>query len=878
MAGKKEVNITISADDKTARGFRSAEKGIGGLDAKLGRLAYRYSGLIGVLGGTAAFINVINSTKKWSGEVEKLTQMTGMSAESASKMLYTTKAMGVQFGDVASATKDLSKKVSEAKRSIDQASASGKTSTDVFTRYGIKITDTGGKLRDYDTIMKDVTATYQSLNDGMEKNAFSDAVFGGSGEKMREYLNLTSDQLEQYAAKAERAGLVTREGLLKDSKELEQATRELELSLTGLKVQLGAGLVPMLKKTAEYSSSVLGYIRSLPEPVKDTTMAMAGLTGGMLALGSAWRTLIALGNPLLGTLAAISAGIGLYNSLHEASEKKQFGNKVTWYDGAEIFQDPKYITSQNPEGYAKKQLVIPKEATYATDLHGNITTEVVQPTVGAKVVQPTLGELEQIRSQSPQEKARREQEARLREAESIMANAGMGGGGLGGKSAIDAARELQKALHDINKGIAAETGSIFESSQSAVKDQLEKLKLEIQSAKEQGLDTTEAQAKYQEYEAIMTEKLQREQRERKARFTAEMLGMDAEYFGDRKKLIEADYLAAMAGLEKEKLEKYRQVGDKEQADLWYSARVREIEKKRQADLAAESRTESERNLTRIGLLGELENKTQGEILRIKRQGLENHIALLKEQLRQEHLTADERLRIEQELANNIRSLRENQGHDPSMAFAEGLRRIKDQTHDYAADVVNTYNSIFGSFEENIASAIDGSKSFSAAMKDMADSVIKDMIRMYVRMLMNMALAKMFGGSFGGAGSSNLSPGASAGNALAALGRSLPGFASGGVPPKNNWFMVGEEGPEILQVGSASRVYSNQDSRSLLNGTGNSVGPIEIRVINQTSQEASVTRQEANFDGAKMVVTMWMEGMQRNVCGVRDMVSTIGGAR
>lgn len=59
-----------------------------------------------------------------------------------------------------------------------------------------------------------------------------------------------------------------------------------------------------------------------------------------------------------------------------------------------------------------------------------------------------------------------------------------------------------------------------------------------------------------------------------------------------------------------------------------------------------------------------------------------------------------------------------------------------------------------------------------------------------------------------------------GNAQAAAGlptggRDIPGLATGGVPKKNEWTLVGEHGPELVAFGKAARVFSNSESKDML---------------------------------------------------------------
>lgn len=57
----------------------------------------------------------------------------------------------------------------------------------------------------------------------------------------------------------------------------------------------------------------------------------------------------------------------------------------------------------------------------------------------------------------------------------------------------------------------------------------------------------------------------------------------------------------------------------------------------------------------------------------------------------------------------------------------------------------------------------------------------------------------------------------------------PVFADGGVPPVGSPFWVGEEGPELMTVGSPAHVYSNPESMALLGRAG---GGVTVQIIDQ----------------------------------------------
>ena len=89
-------------------------------------------------------------------------------------------------------------------------------------------------------------------------------------------------------------------------------------------------------------------------------------------------------------------------------------------------------------------------------------------------------------------------------------------------------------------------------------------------------------------------------------------------------------------------------------------------------------------------------------------------------------------------------------------------------------------------------------------------------------------------------------------------------------------MVGEKGPEIMEVGHQSQIYSNKDSRRMVGGGSSAPGPIEVRVINQTGQEVQATQSEAKFDGETMIITMVLKALANNKGGSRDMLKGMMG--
>ena len=853
---KKDVNIAVALKDSTAAGFKSLTGNMKDVEKGLGSLAFKYGDVIAGAAAGMMIKNIMDSTLAWGQSVNDLVDATGMMDSEASRLLYTCRAVGLTTEEVTGTIGIFSAKIMEARDSMKAAVAAGKESDDTFSRYGISIMDASGNLLSYEQVLRNVIERHRSMANGMEKNNLEKMLFGRSGMKLNDLLNLTNEQLDQFAENCRKAGLEMKENGSAGAEEYTFAVNELDLALEGLKVQLGEELLPVLKENVDWVAGLVRQYRDLPAPAQSAAENIAVVAAGLAALSIAMRTVIFLGGPLMGVLAAIG-GVG--------SATVGIAGGISFY---------KYNKMQDE----RKRGIVSYRGEDGEMVHKNVGPSPQQMAEWEKhrADEDYFGSVEWQKEQDALAEARNSA-AGITE---IRDKAGGGGGSKTDKAAKEvenATRKLQKVLQRINQDIANEIGSIFDAEMIGMKDELENLQREIDAAARLGIDTTEAKEKLAVYETVMTEKAQREQRRRNAEFLAEMIGLDGEYYKDRRMMIEADYQDAVAALEEETHEKLRQVGDKAKADEWYANKKRVIEQKKRDDLAEELQEDSRRNLEHAGVLVELEGLTQSQMTVARRNALTAHISLLQEQLRVEKLSADERLRIEQELSESIKDLRSERGKDPALAFQEGFYRLANQEHDYAQTVVDGFNSIFSSFEENVTSAIDGSKKFSEAIGDMAKDVIKSMTQMYVKMLVAQLQAKIFGSMFGnvGGGSAMGSIGASSGAGLASV---LGGaFAKGGRAMPGSTYLVGEEGPELLQVGYQSQVISNPASRAMMS-QGGGVGPVEIVVINRSKEEVKSTQSEAKFDGTRTVVTLFLDGVSRNVGGVRDILTSMGGGR
>lgn len=128
----------------------------------------------------------------------------------------------------------------------------------------------------------------------------------------------------------------------------------------------------------------------------------------------------------------------------------------------------------------------------------------------------------------------------------------------------------------------------------------------------------------------------------------------------------------------------------------------------------------------------------------------------------------------------------------------------------------------------LSGMIEGQK---GAMKGLVSSIL-DGIRQVIMGLFAQAIAGMIAGE---------SKKGIVGLALAAIGvagltalwkSKVPNFATGGVTARNGMAVVGEYGPEVVNLPAGSRVYNHNQSKSMLNNAG----AMRVEVVGQISND------------------------------------------
>jgi hypothetical protein len=294
-AGEAILKLLLIGEDKSA----SAALGKVAAKAKLtGDESKKHLGGIGAamgaLGGIAAAAGVvkfgsdaINSFKDVGTESIKLSRLTGLPIEAASRLRFALSETGV---DAEAAGKGLG---------IFEKNLVSGTAQKALSGLGLSVKDSTGHLKSMQDLLPGVADKFKSMPDGPEKTALAMQLFGKSGATMIPFLNRGADGIKALNDESDKYGLTISGPMADQIKKAKESQKDWDASVQGLSVQFGAVLLPVL-------TNVLGYVRDQVIPIIASASGFFGRHADTIG------HVIAVVGPIVGIIAGVVAAIRVW--------------------------------------------------------------------------------------------------------------------------------------------------------------------------------------------------------------------------------------------------------------------------------------------------------------------------------------------------------------------------------------------------------------------------------------------------------------------------------------------------------------------------------------------------------------------------------------
>ena len=252
--------------------------------------------------------------------------------------------------------------------------------------------------------------------------------------------------------------------------------------------------------------------------------------------------------------------------------------------------------------------------------------------------------------------------------------------------------------------------------------------------------------------------------------------------------------------------------------------------------------------------------------------IEEYRNSLQKQLEDTELTEKEKLRIRQEYAAATKALQDAQSADLTASWRTAMDEIKNLQYDQLGTMRQGLDDILGTFTNFGQNMLTEQKSFSQMseqlFEDFTNSIWNMMMKVIMQGLVMNMVTSMFGMGGGGGITSN-----GMGYMDSIYAAQFRHRAFGGYTP-TGMVMVGEKGPELLDLKTPGRVYTAEQTKAALSGVngGNAgIQNIEVNITNESGQPVQAAKGSATFDGERLVLGIVLKAVQNNEGGFRDVM-------
>lgn len=257
--------------------------------------------------------------------------------------------------------------------------------------------------------------------------------------------------------------------------------------------------------------------------------------------------------------------------------------------------------------------------------------------------------------------------------------------------------------------------------------------------------------------------------------------------------------------------------------------------------------------------------------------LEEYRNSLQKQLEDTELTEKEKLRLKQEYAAATKDLQDAQSADLTASWRTAMDEIKNLQYDQLGTMRQGLDDVLGTFTNFGQNMLTEQKSLSEMsdqlFKDLANSIMNTMMKGIMQGLVMNMVTSMFGmggGNVDLGGILSHSSYFSIGGTKYSGSSFMGGLASGGYAP-GGMYLVGEKGPELLDLNTPGRVYTAEQTRAALNGGNAGIQNIEVNITNESGQPVQAAKGSATFDGERLVLGIVLKAVQNNEGGFRDVM-------
>ena len=241
------TRLAFSADESKVKSFDNAVMGL-------------QKSLLAVVGaataaGAAAF-SLASASARYGDEVAKTARQIGFSTDALQEYRFAFDRLGVSEGEATSSLERFNRRLGEARRGSGSAASE-------FDALGISLRDANGEFKSAEALLPEIADAMARAEDAAERAAIANSFFGRSGGALAMALAEGGDEIERLREEFRLLGGGLTEDQAKAAEEFTDAMTNMRTVLNGIRLQIGAELMPVFRPMIEAITQFIALNRQI---------------------------------------------------------------------------------------------------------------------------------------------------------------------------------------------------------------------------------------------------------------------------------------------------------------------------------------------------------------------------------------------------------------------------------------------------------------------------------------------------------------------------------------------------------------------------------------------------------------------------------------
>lgn len=237
--------------------------------AKAGTVAL--GGITAAIGGVATASVKISET---TDRVDKMSQRLGLSRDAFQEWDFVLSQSGSSIDSMQMGMKTLTQK-------MEDSTTEGSAAADTFKKLGVNVQDANGNFKDQEVVFDEVIKSLQGMEDGIEKAAIAQEIFGRNGQELLPLINADAEAIEEMKQQAHDLGLVLSDETIDAGVSLTDTMDQMKRASTSL---ITSGLTPMLQPINDLLQGFIGLTTGVAGAKEQMQTALQDLVDNSISL------------------------------------------------------------------------------------------------------------------------------------------------------------------------------------------------------------------------------------------------------------------------------------------------------------------------------------------------------------------------------------------------------------------------------------------------------------------------------------------------------------------------------------------------------------------------------------------------------------------